>query len=124
MDSVWKGVPVTDEALTQCIRSLRRALGDEASAPRFIATVPKHGYRFLAEVRCAEAGGSTPRASVADGSLGGRIAGGATIGGGLAGIVGGLLYGLAATGGGGMSAPGGSPLRAQASSSAVSPGTW
>lgn len=103
MDEVWRGIPVTDEALTQCIRTLRRALGEDASDPRFIATVPKHGYRFLAEVRRGEAGGATPRASVADGSLGGRIAGGATIGGGLAGIVGGLLYGLAATGGGGMS---------------------
>ncbi|UVI39379.1 winged helix-turn-helix domain-containing protein [Qipengyuania spongiae] len=103
MDEVWRGIPVTDEALTQCIRTLRRALGDDASDPRFIATVPKHGYRFLADVRRGEAGGSMPRTSGADGSLGGRIAGGATIGGGLAGIVGGLLYGLAATGGGGMS---------------------
>ena len=28
MAEVWRGVPVTDEALTQCIRSLRKALGD------------------------------------------------------------------------------------------------
>lgn len=51
LDEVWRGVPVTDEALTQCIRTLRRALGDDAAAPRFIETVPKHGYRFLAEVK-------------------------------------------------------------------------
>ena len=43
MDEVWRGIPVTDEALTQCIRTLRRALGDEAGNPRFIHTVPKHG---------------------------------------------------------------------------------
>ena len=48
MDEVWRGVPVTDEALTQCIRTLRRQLGDDASSPRFIETVPKHGYRFIA----------------------------------------------------------------------------
>src|SRR3954469_16952178 len=48
MDEVWRGVPVTDEALTQCIRTLRRQLGDDASRPRFIETVPKHGYRFIA----------------------------------------------------------------------------
>jgi DNA-binding winged helix-turn-helix (wHTH) protein len=50
MDEVWRGVPVTDEALTQCIKTLRRQLGDDASAPRFIETVPKHGYRFIAAV--------------------------------------------------------------------------
>lgn len=50
MAEVWGGIPVTDEALTQCIRTLRRALGDSAGAPRFIETVPKHGYRFIAPV--------------------------------------------------------------------------
>ena len=50
LDEVWRGVPVTDEALTQCIRTLRRQLGDDASRPRFIETVPKHGYRFVAAV--------------------------------------------------------------------------
>ena len=48
LDEVWRGVPVTDEALTQCIRTLRRQLGDDAAEPRFIETVPKHGYRFIA----------------------------------------------------------------------------
>ncbi|MGQ0661927.1 winged helix-turn-helix domain-containing protein, partial [Sphingosinicella sp.] len=50
LDEVWRGVPVTDEALTQCIRTLRRQLGDDAARPRFIETVPKHGYRFVATV--------------------------------------------------------------------------
>ena len=45
LEEVWGGVPVTDEALTQCIRTLRRQLGDDAASPRFIETVPKHGYR-------------------------------------------------------------------------------
>src|SRR5688500_14225217 len=49
-EEVWRGIPVTDEALTQCITTLRRRLGDEASRPRFIETVPKHGYRFIAPV--------------------------------------------------------------------------
>lgn len=47
MDEVWNGVPVTDEALTQAIRALRKALDDHANAPRFIETVPRHGYRFI-----------------------------------------------------------------------------
>src|SRR3954454_20227718 len=50
LDEVWRGVPVTDEALTQCIKTLRRQLGDDAARPRFIETVPKHGYRFIAPV--------------------------------------------------------------------------
>lgn len=36
LDEVWRGVPVTDEALTQCIRTLRQRLGDSVASPRFI----------------------------------------------------------------------------------------
>lgn len=50
MAEVWRGIPVTDEALTQAIRTLRRTLDDSAVAPRFIQTVPKHGYRFIAAI--------------------------------------------------------------------------
>src|SRR6476659_399309 len=62
LDEVWRGVPVTDEALTQCIKTLRRQLGDDAANPRFIATVPKHGYRFIAPVEVDEV--SAPHAAV------------------------------------------------------------
>ena len=85
MDEVWRGIPVTDEALTQCIRSLRRALDDDASAPRYIETVPRHGYRFGAPVEIAEDSGPepalvrapSPRLAVETltGALGGGIAG-------------------------------------------------
>jgi DNA-binding winged helix-turn-helix (wHTH) protein len=97
LDEVWRGVPVTDEALTQCVRTLRRQLGDDASKPRFIETVPKHGYRFIAPVDCID--GDAPRASpiqaaapVWQRTLLLAIAG--TIGGGIAGLIGGLLYGF------------------------------
>ncbi len=89
---VWRGVPVTDEALTQCIKTLRRQLGDDAAAPRFIETVPKHGYRFVAEVDSS--------APAFNGLRDWRqmlILGGAgTIGAGIAGLIGGLVYGFAA----------------------------
>ncbi len=62
LDEVWDGVPVTDEALTQCIKTLRRQLGDDASNPRFIQTVPKHGYRFIAPVELLD-GEDKPRGS-------------------------------------------------------------
>jgi DNA-binding winged helix-turn-helix (wHTH) protein len=96
MDEVWRGIPVTDEALTQCIRTLRRALGDDASKPRFIETVPKHGYRFIAPVDSA--GASRSRDDLASRPsrpflvLG--LAG--TAGGAIAGLLGGLFYGFAA----------------------------
>ena len=48
-DLVWNGVFVTDSALTQCIKDVRRQLGDDASNPRYIKTVPKHGYIFIGQ---------------------------------------------------------------------------
>ena len=95
LDEVWRGVPVTDEALTQGVRTLRRQLGDDASRPRFIETVPKHGYRFIAPVEPVGAASAAP--SPAKGSAGRDwIALGAagTIGGGIAGFIGGLIYGF------------------------------
>ena len=95
LDEVWRGVPVTDEALTQCIKTLRRQLGDDAARPRFIETVPKHGYRFIAPVD-GDTGAEPPRTRVGD-----RLqeililSAGGTIGGGLAGLVGGVIYGFA-----------------------------
>ncbi len=92
MDEVWRGVPVTDEALTQCIRTLRRALDDDAANPRFIRTVPKHGYRFVGSLD----GDVIAAAGLPHGAEqeSGRLAGAATLGGALAGLSGGLLYGL------------------------------
>lgn len=109
LEVVWKGVPVTDEALTQCIRSLRRALGDAADRPRFIETVPRHGYRFIAPVTSLQSAAPMPPAEASPvltrpdrtascaGILDGVAGMGRTgmIGGGLAGLVGGLLYGFA-----------------------------
>ena len=46
--AVWSDVIVTDGALAQAIRTLRRALDDDPKAPRFIRTVSRHGYQFIA----------------------------------------------------------------------------
>lgn len=94
MDQVWQGVPVTDEALTQCIRNLRRLIGDDAASPRYIETVPKHGYRFIAPV-CHTVGKPIPAPVMASWSSTALVAGAGTIGGGMAGLVGGLVYGIA-----------------------------
>src|SRR3954452_4290947 len=97
LDEVWRGVPVTDEALTQCVKTLRRQLGDDAARPRFIETVPKHGYRFIAQVdRLDDEGPPIARTAATppawQGTLLLAIAG--TVGGGLSGFIGGLLYGF------------------------------
>ena len=50
MNSVWGQTHVTENSLTQSIFRLRQALGDNPSAPQFIETVPKRGYRFIGPV--------------------------------------------------------------------------
>ncbi len=47
---VWSDVIVTDGALAQAVRTLRRALDDDPKAPRYIRTVSRHGYQFVAAV--------------------------------------------------------------------------
>ena len=49
-ETVWDGTIVSESALTSVIKELRRALGDESKAPRFIASAYGRGYRFIAEV--------------------------------------------------------------------------
>lgn len=46
-DLVWKDVVVSDGALSQAIRTIRRALGDDPREPTFIRTVARHGYQFV-----------------------------------------------------------------------------
>ena len=51
LSAVWPGVVVGDDALTQAIIKLRKALGDDAQEPRYIETIPKRGYRLIAPVQ-------------------------------------------------------------------------
>ncbi|HLL58586.1 MAG TPA: transcriptional regulator [Allosphingosinicella sp.] len=104
MDEVWRGVPVTDEALTQCVKTLRRQLGDDAARPRFIETVPKHGYRFIAPVEwvddapaAAAVSTAAPVPMPATGYDWRRfllLGGAGTLGACVAGFAGGLFYGF------------------------------
>ena len=50
ISQVWGRELVTDEPLTTCIAELRRTLGDQATHPTYIQTVPKRGYRLVASV--------------------------------------------------------------------------
>tara|TARA_B100002003_G_scaffold32313_1_gene27459 strand:- start:5591 stop:7654 length:2064 start_codon:yes stop_codon:yes gene_type:complete len=50
IDQVWQGRVVTDNAVSRLITKLRRAFADDARQPKFIATFPKKGYKFVARV--------------------------------------------------------------------------
>lgn len=61
MSEVWAETVVEEGNLTDNISTLRQALADDAREPKYIRTVPKRGYRFVAEVRSS----STPVESAA-----------------------------------------------------------
>jgi Tol biopolymer transport system component/DNA-binding winged helix-turn-helix (wHTH) protein len=51
MQKIWQDRFVEESNLTFNIKMLRRVLNDDAHQPRFIETVPRRGYRFIAEVK-------------------------------------------------------------------------
>ena len=55
LDLCWAGQSIGDNPVHKAIASLRRALGDSATAPRYIETVRKQGYRLVAPVRVVAA---------------------------------------------------------------------
>src|SRR2546425_373212 len=58
-DEIWGRDKFVDfeHGLNLCIRQIREALGDDAGTPRYVQTLPRRGYRFVASVRS----GSTDR---------------------------------------------------------------
>src|SRR6204780_5236030 len=46
--AIWSDVTVTDDSITQCVRDIRRAIGDDAQ--RILKTVPRRGYLLAADV--------------------------------------------------------------------------
>jgi predicted ATPase/DNA-binding winged helix-turn-helix (wHTH) protein len=59
--TLWPGVFVGDDSITQCIRDIRRALGDDDQ--RLLRTAPRRGYRFIAQV-VAESGKNVPASPI------------------------------------------------------------
>ncbi len=60
MREVWPDGFVGDAALAVCVTELRRAFGDEARCPRYVANVPRRGYRLVAEVSLAPPQAAAP----------------------------------------------------------------
>jgi DNA-binding winged helix-turn-helix (wHTH) protein len=63
LDAVWPATAVGEAVLKVCVAEIRRALEDSARAPRFIATVHRRGYRFLAPVTATSEPDPVPGAS-------------------------------------------------------------
>jgi DNA-binding winged helix-turn-helix (wHTH) protein len=59
IEAVWPRTYVTDTLLKGCVTEIRKALGDDPAAPRFIETAHRRGYRFIAPV--VEEGGALRR---------------------------------------------------------------
>ncbi len=49
-EQIWKEKFVTDNALTRAVTEIRHALGDSADSPRYVETIHKRGYRFIAKM--------------------------------------------------------------------------
>jgi len=58
LDTVWGHRHVTPSVLNRIVAQLRRALGDDASNPRYIQTLHGRGYRFMVQPERAQDGGN------------------------------------------------------------------
>jgi predicted ATPase/DNA-binding winged helix-turn-helix (wHTH) protein len=80
LDKLWPETFVQPQVLRTYVLGLRKILGDEAGNPRFIQTMPKRGYRFVASVTDSEEplsastpGATYPSASAAHGGSPGFV---------------------------------------------------
>ena len=65
LERIWPDVVVEEAILARNVADLRKALGDDAAVPRYIETLPKRGYRFIAMVTVDSEGGALQPAAPA-----------------------------------------------------------
>lgn len=67
IDTLWPDSVVDyEQGIHNAVRHLRAALGDDARAPRYVATVPRQGYRWIAPVSLQRLDGETQWADGAE----------------------------------------------------------
>ena len=71
VESVWPDTAVSDHSVSEALRVLRRVLGDDPREPRYIQTLPRRGYRFVAPV---ESLGDAPSTVTATAKASGQTA--------------------------------------------------
>ena len=54
LDAVWQRTAISEHSVTVVISDLRRVLGDDSREPRYIQTIPRKGYRLIAEAGYVE----------------------------------------------------------------------
>src|ERR1044071_3609649 len=54
LEEIWSDAFVEESTIAQNVFTLRRALGQDHAENQFIETVPKHGYRFIADVKAVD----------------------------------------------------------------------
>ncbi len=80
LDAVWEGRIVSDATLGSRINAARRTIGDTGEDQKAIRTVPRHGFRFVADVRERPGRAQGSRQASADIGSGVPIAGQQTVG--------------------------------------------
>jgi TolB-like protein/DNA-binding winged helix-turn-helix (wHTH) protein len=60
IDEVWSGKPMTSGSVYNALNTLRKTFGDSKDQPRYIETIPRKGYRLIAEVVESNAGNDEP----------------------------------------------------------------
>jgi DNA-binding winged helix-turn-helix (wHTH) protein/tetratricopeptide (TPR) repeat protein len=63
LERVWQGSFVSDNSLSQCVREIRRAIGEEGQRVGSIHTVQRRGFRFVAEVTAVACAARDPEPS-------------------------------------------------------------
>jgi DNA-binding winged helix-turn-helix (wHTH) protein/tetratricopeptide (TPR) repeat protein len=71
LEEVWPGADVQQEVVKGHVLAIRKALGDTAEEPRFVLTLRRRGYKFIAAVSCEQASERPPPARL--GKFVGRI---------------------------------------------------
>ena len=51
LDRFWPGVNISENTLTRAIADIRKALGEQASEPKYIQTLARRGFRFISDSR-------------------------------------------------------------------------
>jgi len=60
MSALWPGLVVGEDSLARTVSKLRHALGDDARTPRYVETIAKRGYRWMAEPGTQALNGQAP----------------------------------------------------------------
>jgi TolB-like protein/Tfp pilus assembly protein PilF len=65
IEKVWEGRPVSEAAVASRVKSARKALGDDGISQRFIRTIHRQGFRFVADANVARAANADQRFEMA-----------------------------------------------------------